>query len=514
MTIEQLVARHVRERPDAIAVRDQSGREVSYRELWRRSGQFAAALNDRGVGRGDIVVLALDRSIELVEASLGCARSGAAYAVLDPVSPPARNAHILEEVSAAAIVEMAARAPWRPASDVPSLTLPLADGQSPAADGSDPGAAEDKGHGDEDDLLYVAYTSGSTGRPKGVMATHRAVSQFVTDTALVELTPADRVASLASPASDATTFELWKPLAAGSTIVVLPPAVEVAAEDWAPLIAREGLTVMFVMAGLLDLITREQPAAFAGLDTLVFGGEALDPRAAMRICAAGKPRRLMLGYGPTETTVFATAFECTAASVGDRDRIPLGYALDGYLLAVLDSGLRPVTPGETGELYIRGPAVAQGYLARPEISAARFLNHPELGRVYRSGDLVRTLPDGSLEFVGRVDRQVKIRGYRVELEEIERSVMASGLATVAAVERVDGPVSPYLICYFEPVADVDAQHLAVRLSAALADHLPGYMIPARWVPLTSLPRNSIGKIDRAVLRRLSVADRAPVESRL
>ncbi|WP_203856109.1 amino acid adenylation domain-containing protein [Plantactinospora mayteni] len=506
------MASHVRQRPEAVAVRDQQGRALSYAELWRRSGRLAAALNRRGIGRGDIVVIALDRSLELVEAVLGAARSGAAYVLLDPVSPPLRNAHIVADVRAAAIVETAAPAPWRPASDVPRIVLPLDGDDDP--DGDDAGSfdAADLAVGD-DDLLYVAYTSGSTGRPKGVMASHRAVTHFVADTALVELTPSDTVASLASPASDATTFELWKPLASGSTIVVLPAIAELTVEDWAPLIERSGLSVMFVMPGLLELVAREQPAAFAGLDTLVFGGEALDPGTARRVCEAGKPRRLVLGYGPTETTVFATSFDCTAESIARRDRIPLGTALDGYDLAVLDPGLRAVPSGETGELCIGGRGVADGYLAQPHVSAERFVDHPEFGRIYRSGDLVRRLPSGDLEFVGRLDRQVKIRGYRVELEEVERSVLASGLVISAAVERIESPAAAYLACYFVPLPGAAPENPAVALAAAVATRLPGYMIPARWIPLPQMPRNGIGKIDRAALRGLPSADRAAAEPR-
>jgi amino acid adenylation domain-containing protein len=506
MRIEHLVARWVAARPDACAVREHTtGRAVSYRALWQRSGQVAAVLAARGVGRGDVVVVALDRSIELVQAILGVVRTGAAYVLLDPVSPPARNAMIVEEVRAAALVEAAQPAPWCPATAVPQIAVPLDDGAGGEVPELDPTA--------DQDVAYVAYTSGSTGRPKGVLTSHRAVAHFVADSALVTLGPDDTVASLANPASDATTFELWKPLTAGASVVVLPAVGELGAEDWQPLLEREAVTVMFVMAGLLDLLSRAEPATFSALDTVVFGGEALDPGAVLRVCRHRPPRRLVLGYGPTETTVFATAFVCTPESVGTCDRIPLGSALDGYSLTVIGDDGTEVRPGEVGELCIGGPGVAEGYLARPELTEARFVRRPDGSRFYRTGDRVRALPDRDLEFVGRLDRQVKIRGYRVELEEVERAVLATGAVRAAAVDRAEGSTSAHLVCFYVPLGPDTGG--AVGLSAAVAEQLPGYMIPARWIAVPELPRTGIGKVDRAALRRrdLPVAVPAPEAGR-
>jgi amino acid adenylation domain-containing protein len=500
---EQLVFRHVKARPGACAVRDCTGRSLSYDQLWSTSARVARQLLGHGVGRGDMVAIALDRSIELILTLVAVARTGAAYVLLDPASPPARNAFIIAETGAVALIGMPDPAPWQPVVTIPTIVpsaAPPISGPTIPPPELDPAA--------DDDLLYVAYTSGSTGRPKGVRATHRAVTHFTLDVKLVEITPDDVVASVSSPASDATTFETWKPLTAGATVAVLPAMTELAPEDWRPVLEREGISVMFLMAGLVDLVARQEPGAFAGLGTLVFGGEALDPRVAMAICEHGAPSRLVLGYGPTETTVFATAYVCTPSTLRGRDRIPLGATLDGYTIAVVDSQLAPVNQGEEGELLIGGPAVADGYLARPEITAERFLTRQGV-RMYRTGDMVRLSESNDIMFCGRMDRQVKIRGYRVELEEVERAVLASGLVSGAIVDRAEGGSgNHYLVCFY---VIKGGEVSPVTLAAAVASQCPGYMVPARWVRVAALPRNGIGKVDRLRLRR-ELSDHAQVEA--
>jgi acyl-CoA synthetase (AMP-forming)/AMP-acid ligase II len=286
---------------------------------------------------------------------------------------------------------------------------------------------------------------------------------------------------------------------------VLPLAAEVGVEDWLARVRGAGVTVMFLMTPLFELIAREDPSAFASLDTLIFGGDAVDIDLVRQVCASDPPRRLVQGYGPTETTVFATWFYCTTQSLADCERVPLGYPLERYDVLLLDSAGEPLGQGETGELYIGGPGVASGYFAQEELTADRFLrrNADPGCRVYRSGDLARQRADGAYEFVGRVDRQVKIRGFRVELEEVERAVRATGLATAAVVEKAGTGQAGHLVCYYVPRQDRhldDPAAFAAAASAAMTTALPGYMIPARWIPRTEVPLTGNGKVDR---RRLA-----------
>ncbi len=511
--VESLVARRVAANPAGCAVLDREGRVLTYGQLWEESGRLAETLAAMEIGGGSFVAIALDRSAEMVVAMLGVARSGAAYVLLDPQSPAGRNALIVAEVAASAIVEGHDPAPWSPPGPAPRVRLPL--GRRQATEVLAPPGR------DLEQPLYVAYTSGSTGRPKGVIASHRAVIHFVTQSNLCHFSSRDQVASLSNPASDATTLEIWQSLVAGAAIVVLPAVTDPDVPDWPLMLRASGVSVMFMMAGLVDLISAADPGAFAALDTLIFGGEALNPRTLQRIDRPSRPRRLVLGYGPTETTVFATSYDCDPELVAERDRIPLGFALRGYRLSVLGEDSRPVRDGEVGELYIGGPGVASGYLARPEMTAQRFvpLAGDPAGRLtYKTGDLVRTLPGGALEFAGRVDRQVKLRGYRIELEEVEYGILATGLVETAVVDRVDDPRGAHLVCFYVPRPGPSAAggtDLRIRLAAAVQERLPGYMIPARWIAVDSLPRTTIGKVDRARLTA-SLADgsgqaRGPVD---
>jgi amino acid adenylation domain-containing protein len=495
--VHELVAVQVSARPQQVAVRAWDGDNLTYAELWQRSGDVAAALADLDIGPRDAVVIAADRSPELVVAVLGVARSGACYVLLDPYAPPARQELVRQDVGARVVITAAGQPDWQLPGATHRLELPL-----PARDSVPPAVAVEP-----EDPLYVAYTSGSTGRPKGVIAPHRAVRNFATLDDLVALTPQDRVASLSSTGSDATTLELWNPLVAGATIVVLPQVTEVPLDEWLAVVRAEGITVMFLMVALFQMVAQRDPSAFASLDTLIFGGEAPHLETVRRVCASAPPRRLLLGYGPTEATVFSTYLECTSASLAEREWIPLGTPLRGYRIHVLDDRLAPTPDGAVGELCVGGPGVGAGYLRRPELTAQRFVRLGDASgvpgeNVYRSGDLVRRHADGALEFVARVDRQVKIRGFRVELEEVERAVLATGLVATAVVERAHGAHGDFLACFYVPAVDApdgDATERSVALCAALAARLPGYMIPARWVAHDTLPMTSNSKVDRARL---------------
>ncbi|MET1071495.1 MAG: non-ribosomal peptide synthetase, partial [Umezawaea sp.] len=231
--------------------------------------------------------------------------------------------------------------------------------------------------------------------------------------------------------------------------------------------------------------------------------EQLDLAATRRVLAEGPPGRLVNGYGPTETTTFATYYDCTPESLDGLDRVPVGFALQDTRLHVLDQRSRPVDPGLTGELCVGGPGVALGYLHRPELTAERFVPEPGGdGLMYRTGDLARLLPGGALELLGRSDRQVKLRGFRIELEEIERAAVATGLVDSAFVEKVGEGPAAYLAGFLLPKSDDDGTSLPERLGESLRRDLPGYMVPTRWHVLAALPYGPTGKVDRARLQAL------------
>lgn len=504
--IHGAVEEHVRARPQQCAVVDAHGRELTYEQLWERSSALAAALRQHGVRPRHRVAVALDRSLDLIVALLAIARSGATYLPLDPSAPAERVSFVCDE-SEIAVVVCAADCAWPLPADLVRLT---SHGHDPATPGVTASVVE-AAPGDAEDPLYIAYTSGSTGQPKGVVVPHRAVLRLVTEAGYCPIEPGDRVAQLANPAFDATTFEVWSTLAAGATIVILPPVVEIAIGEWGPLLQRERVDTMFLTTAVFNVIARGEPAAFASMGSVLFGGEAADLEAVRCVLEARPPRRLVNVYGPTETTTFATSYECTHESLEGVERIPIGFPLQNTTLHVLDERLSPVAPGGAGELCIGGPGVALGYLHRPELTARRFVAERSLpghdvddarpaALVYRTGDRVRQGADGAIEFLGRVDRQVKLRGYRIELEEIERAIAATGLVSAPVVEMIGDGISAHLAAFVAGLADAGAPaDLPAELSAALSTRLPSYMVPARWIVLAQLPLTGTGKIDRARL---------------
>ncbi|QUQ64655.1 amino acid adenylation domain-containing protein [Kutzneria sp. CA-103260] len=495
--IHHLVADRVADGPDRPAVAAPDG-DLTYQQLWDRSGDLAAALAARGVAVGDRVAVALDRSAALVVALLAIARTGSAYVPLDPSAPPARTAVVLAEAGCRLVVR--GRDGIALPDGVTAVELPLVE---TAASWQPPAAF------DTESPLYVAFTSGSTGPPKGVLVPHRAVLRLVTGPSYCRIGPGDRVAQLANPAFDATTFEVWATLAAGATIVVLPAAGEVPIGGWGELLARRRIVAMFLTTALFDLIARGEPTAFASLDTLLFGGETVDPLVVRRVLDAQPPARLVHVYGPTEATTFATYFDCTAETVSGRERVPIGFPLQQTSLRVLDGERRAVAMGAEGELWIGGPGVALGYLDRPEATAERFV--PDGGLWYRTGDRVRQRPDGAIDFLGRTDRQVKLRGFRIEPGEIEAAALATGLVSAVAVDKTGDGVLAHLVGF--AVAAEPRPDLTSALSAALHTSLPDYMVPTRWVVLPQLPLTGTGKIDRVQLLASVGGDRtAPLST--
>ncbi len=491
-----LVEQWVHKQPTSPALRDPAtGVTLSYAQLWDQSGWLADELRRHGAVQGDIIGVGLDRSIEFVVCLLGIMRAGLVYLPLDRQAPPERLAAILAESRAKIVVGAA------PDGAAPTV-IPVPDQPSREAI-----AASDAAIGG-DDPCYVMYTSGSTGMPKGVVVPHRAVVRLVTRAHYCVIAPGDRCANASNPAFDATTFEVWGTLAAGGTVVVFPSILELTIGDWVDLVRAERIDTMFMTTSLFHTVAREQPDAFGSLANLVVGGEQLEMTAVRRVLAAAPPGRLVNGYGPTETTTFAAYYDCTMDSLAGLDRIPIGFPLQDTSLHVLGEELEPLPPGETGELCIGGPGVALGYLERPSLTEQRFVTAPMSDtRLYRTGDLARQLPSGAVELLGRRDRQVKLRGFRIELEEIEKAAMATGLCDAVAVNKIgDGPTA-YLAAFVLPAIDAtEKDQIISMLSVRLAEQLPRYMIPARWVLLDELPFGPTGKLDHAQLLTLLETD--------
>jgi amino acid adenylation domain-containing protein len=357
-----------------------------------------------------------------------------------------------------------------------------------------------------DDVAYIMYTSGTTGRPKGVAVTHGSVANLVIDTDFVQINHHDVIAQAATLSFDAATFEVWGALLNGAQLVLCPQAILLSVRDFIAFIVEEKITILWLTAALFNEIVRVDAAAFASLQTLIIGGEALDVRAVRSVLESEPPQRLLNGYGPTETTTFACTHEIVISDTNAK-RIPIGKPIAGVRTYVLDADRRPVETGVPGELFIGGTGVAVGYVGDPALTSDRFeqdiFSDDPHDRMYRTGDRVSILQNGALDIIGRVDRQIKLRGFRIELDEIE-AALRSDERVESSVVLVDGDYHLQRLSAF--VVPKTANHfgLAASIKASLAERLPGYMIPSSLLCVDRLPLDANGKIDRRALLHLPV----------
>jgi amino acid adenylation domain-containing protein len=477
-------------RSDAVAVVF-GGEKLTYGELNDRANRLAHHLRRLGVAPESRVGICVERGPEMVVAMLAALKAGGAYVPLDPAYPAERLALMVDDAALAAVVTRGSLHAALPAG------VPLVSVDGDAARIAAGSAADPPGGAAADSLAYVIYTSGSTGTPKGVAVDHRAVVRLVRSTDYVRLGPGSRVAQASNACFDAATFEVWGALLNGATLVGVEKEVAVSPPDLARELRARGVDTLFLTTALFNQVAREAPHAFGSLTRLLFGGEAVDPAAVRAVLAAGPPRHLLHVYGPTENTTFSTWHRVASVGAGART-VPIGRAIAHSTAFVLDGALRPVPVLVAGELYLGGDGVARGYLRRPALTAERFVPDPFSGtpgaRMYRTGDRVRWLADGTLGYLGRLDQQVKIRGFRVEPGEVEAALRAHGAVREAAVVvREDEPGEKRLVAYVAGETDADA------LRAHLRRGLPEYMLPAAFVVLGALPLNRNGKVDRRAL---------------
>ncbi|HEX8360464.1 MAG TPA: amino acid adenylation domain-containing protein, partial [Longimicrobium sp.] len=473
--------------PGATAIAH-GGASLTYDELNARANRLAHYLRARGVRAGERVAVLVPRSAELVIAELAVLKAGAAYVPIDPAFPADRIALMMADCGARVFLALAIDVLPGFAAERVDVDL-VVDG--PTGNLPDPVGPEAP--------AYVMYTSGSTGTPKGVVVPHGAIVRLVIDNGFADFGTDDRVAFASNPAFDASTLEVWAPLLNGGRIVVIAQDVLLEPSRFAAVLRDEAVDVLWMTVGLFNRYVDALQDVLPRLRYLIVGGDALDPRVIARVVERHAPRNLLNGYGPTETTTFALTHLITEVPEGARS-IPLGRPIGNTRVYVLDAGGEPVPVGVNGELYIGGTGVALGYLGRPELTAERFVPDPFSGepgaRLYRTGDVARWLPDGTVEFVGRADFQVKIRGFRIELGEIEaRLAEYPGVREAVVLAREDAPGDKRLVAYCTGMDRMDAEALRTHLSATL----PEYMVPAAYVRLETLPLTSNGKVDRRAL---------------
>jgi amino acid adenylation domain-containing protein/non-ribosomal peptide synthase protein (TIGR01720 family) len=518
--VDELVAAQAAQRPEAVAV-VYGDRVLRYGELNSRAAQLAATLRAAGVKPGALVATWLERSTELVVALLGILKTGAAYLPLDVDHPPEWVAGVLEAAGARVVVTTASvRGRLRDGSGVEVVSL---DAEWERAAGSEgPGVGEALRAGDEVKpgdgrcVALVIYTSGSTGQPKGVAVPHRAITRMVVNSNYLQLGPDDCVGQASNCAFDAATFEIWGTLINGARLVGLSRETVLAPPALSRTLRTEGITVLFLTTALFNQVAQQDPCCFAGLRTLLVGGEALNPHWVREVLKHGPPKRFLNVYGPAENTTF-TSFHVIESLSTETSTVPIGGPISNTQMYVLDRDLRPAPIGVPGELWTGGAGLADGYWARPDLTADRFMPNPfgePGGRLYRTGDLTRYLADGSIEFLGRIDQQVKIRGFRIEPAEVEAVLQRHPAVREAVVLVGAGPsggkrLIAYTVCDGRSSSIVEESKKELKRFAQ--EQLPPYMVPSVFVPLTSMPLNRNGKVDRVALAEMNLElEREPI----
>jgi len=480
--------------PGSIALRDATG-TLSYGELNQRADRLAGLLVSLGAGEGRPVAICLSRSFDQIVAELAAMRAGAAFVPIDPAWPDERVQHIVADSGAAVFIAPAGLS-GRISTSAVALDLATASF----------GATTILGKSAEvGDLAYIIYTSGSTGVPKGVEITHANLGHLIDwHLEAFGITAADQATHVAGLGFDAAVWEVWPYLAVGACLSLADEMTRVDPAMLQRWIVDLGITIAFVPTPVAEpMIAMEWPAE-TKLRVLLTGGDTLHtaPR-------AGLPFRLVNNYGPTECTVVATSGDVSASTVG----LPsIGKAIKGTTVYLLDEQKQPVAAGETGEMFLGGGSVGRGYRNLPEQTAQSFLPDPFSAapgaRMYKTGDMARLLPDGQIAFLGRVDSQEKIRGNRIELDEIVSVLNRhEAVAFNVVVPSADAGVEKHLIAYVLPVEGEVPTVKELQEFAALS--LPSYMIPSKYVRLSTLPLSTNGKTDRSALPEPSEENSLP-----
>ncbi len=500
VTIHELFEQQAMICPNAIAVTYERGK-VTYRELNERANQLAHYLQKKGVGPDTLVGLCVERSLEMIVGILGILKAGGAYVPLDPTYPEQRLQYILEDASIQLFVtqEGLKQLKWLPENiksicldrerdkiEQESKTLPVSDVSS-------------------QNLAYVIYTSGSTGNPKGVMIEHHNVIRLFKSTdCWYQFNEKDTWTLFHSYAFDFSVWEIWGALLYGGKLVVVPYWISRSPKDFYQLLIEEEVTVLnqtpSAFRQLIQVCEQEDKNKNLQLRYVIFGGETLEPISLLPWFQmyGDKEPQLINMYGITETTVHVTYYPITQDDVQHASRSNIGKRIPDLEVYILDAYQQPVPIGVDGELYIGGAGLARGYLNRPELTAERFIPHSfssdPKARLYRTGDLARYLPDGNLDYRGRIDHQVKIRGFRIEIGEIESTLnVYASIKEAVVIVREDQLGDKRLVAYV--VGDGNVGEWREYLKAKL----PSYMVPSGFVTMEAIPLTANGKVDRESL---------------
>ncbi|WP_413565385.1 amino acid adenylation domain-containing protein [Bacillus sp. 3P20] len=469
-----------------------NGESLTYEILNSRANELAKKLRGLGVQSNDLVGVMLERSHSFIIGILGILKAGAAYVPIDPNYPLERINYMIQDSRISILItDQKKHADIFPTIIYTGKVLIIDDMYNGDYCENLPSISSLQ------DLAYVIYTSGSTGKPKGILTKHENVMRVAVNTNYVDVKHEDRILQLSNPSFDGSVFDIFAALLNGAELILIDPNIILSPRELSTFLVEQKITTMFLTTALFNAIIAENPAAFNGLHTVLFGGEKVTVSFVEQALKESGSNKFIHVYGPTESTVFAAFYQIQ--SIDKRlGTIPIGKPLNDTELIILNQYGQLQAIGLPGELCIAGKALAKGYLNRPDLTDEKFVTHPfkEQERMYKTGDLVRWLPDGAIEFMGRIDRQVKIRGFRIEPEEVAAELLlVHNIKKSYVMERKNEQDETYLCAYY--VSDTKKESKEIR--NALAKRLPDYMLPSFFIPLNDLPITPNGKTNEKEL---------------
>jgi amino acid adenylation domain-containing protein len=495
-SIAEIFEAQAQQSPKAVALALGS-EKLTYEALNLRANQLARYLIKLGVSQQTSVAVCMERSLEMIVGLLGIVKAGASYVPLDPFDPPGRIAYMMGQTQSPVLLtqrRLDEKLPphwgYRISLDSEWPVIALEDDENLALSVS------------PEALAYVMFTSGSTGEPKGVAIPQRGIVRLVRDSDFICFGTTEIFLQHSPYSFDASTFEIWGALLNGAKLVIMAPGVPSLSEICDVLEAAK-VTTLWLTAGLFHSMVVDQLPRLSGLRHLIAGGDRLSPNHVQSAIKGLPSTRIVNGYGPTEATTFACCCQLSTLPEEVRDSVPIGRPISRTQAYILDSELRPLPIGSTGELFIGGNGLAQGYLQDAQLTAAKFIPDPFArapgARLYKTGDLAYYLSDGAIQFVGRTDGQVKIRGFRIEVSEVEAAIRQCShvrdVVVVAFGEQTGKKLGACVVTEGQTLSEAGLQEYLRVL-------IPPYMVPSRVIFLAAFPLTTRGKVDRAALEVL------------
>lgn len=499
-TISQVFEEQALATPNNTAV-SYGKKSLTYSELNQKANQLASYLKKYNLLPNSFAAICTTQELHLIIGILAILKTGAAYIPID-ASYPKQHIKLLLEDSKPSVLLASHKLSDRIKQDCDLLNIPVILFNSIAEElDHEPINNLNQSKITPKDLAYIIYTSGTTGKPKGVMVPHQGVIRLVKNTNYIKISERDKIAQAASISFDAATFEIWGALLNGATLIAVSHATLLDVSKFSSFLEEHAITILWLTAALFNQCAAQNTSMFKNLSYLLVGGDVLNKERILSVltCEQGSPASILNGYGPTENTTFTTIYDITETDKKHQS-IPIGKPIANSQVYVLDKQLRPIPIGAMGELYTGGDGLALGYLNRSDLSDEKFITNPfsnEMGsKLYKTGDMVRWMPNGNLEYIGRQDNQVKIRGFRVELEAIQTHLLHHPAISQCSIQALESDkhgkvLVAYIICN-DDISDSD-------LHSFLTHELPTYMIPSFFVRLNRMPLTANGKVNFAKL---------------